>query len=121
MASVDIFNNLTSPTLKTDGVPSLTMSAASPTLAIESSPITGSDSSKNCSSDSSMSSSSSSSICSNGNCEPLTMNDIKLFESLDMNGADDYKDAIIEITLDGALEENDSMLSDANQICKICK
>lgn len=54
--------------------------------------------------------------------EPLTINDIKMFESLDLDssgssGIGNSNDAIIEISLD----ETDSLLDDAKQYCKICK
>lgn len=143
MASVDIFNNLTPPALKSDAVPTLTMNDDSPIPLLESSTTTassGADSS-NCSSDNSMSSSSSSSVSSGGNCEPLTMNDIKLFESMDLNGPDEFSQGAIEGALDGvldgvldgdiggdlggalegALEESDTMLSNLSQSCKMCK
>lgn len=54
--------------------------------------------------------------------EPLTINDIKMFESLDLDssgssGIGNSNEAIIE----GSLDETDSLLEDANQHCKICK
>lgn len=54
--------------------------------------------------------------------EPLTINDIKMFESLDLDssgssGIGNSNEAIIE----GSLDETDSLLEDAHQCCKICK
>lgn len=54
--------------------------------------------------------------------EPLTINDIKMFESLDLDssgssGIGNSNEAIIE----GSLDETDSLLEDASQHCKICK
>lgn len=54
--------------------------------------------------------------------EPLTINDIKMFESLDLNssgssGIGNSNEAIIE----GSLDETDSLLEEPNQCCKICK
>lgn len=54
--------------------------------------------------------------------EPLTINDIKMFESLDLDssgssGIGNSNEAIIE----GSLDEADSLLEDASQNCKICK
>lgn len=55
--------------------------------------------------------------------EPLTINEIKMFESLDdldssgSSGLGNSNEAIIE----GSLDESDSLLEDANQTCKICK
>lgn len=53
--------------------------------------------------------------------EPLTINDIKMFESLDLDssgssGIGNSNEAIIE----GSLDEADSLLEE-NQHCKICK
>lgn len=53
--------------------------------------------------------------------EPLTINDIKMFESLDLDssgssGIGNSNEAIIE----GSLDEDDSLLEE-NQHCKICK
>lgn len=48
--------------------------------------------------------------------EPLTLDDIKIFEAMELdNGVGN--EAIIE----GALEEPDSMLENATQLCKKCK
>lgn len=48
--------------------------------------------------------------------EPLTLDDIKIFEAMELdNGVGN--EAIIE----GALEEPDSMLDNATQLCKRCK
>lgn len=54
--------------------------------------------------------------------EPLTINDIKMFESLDLDssgssGIGNSNEAIIE----GSLDEADMLIEDANQHCKICK
>lgn len=54
--------------------------------------------------------------------EPLTINDIKMFESLDLDssgssGIGNSNEAIIE----GSLDETDSLLEEPNQCCKICK
>lgn len=54
--------------------------------------------------------------------EPLTINDIKMFESLDLDssgssGIGNSNEAIIE----GSLDEADMLMEDANQHCKICK
>lgn len=54
--------------------------------------------------------------------EPLTINDIKMFESLDLDssgssGIGNSNEAIIE----GSLDETDMLMEDANQHCKICK
>lgn len=54
--------------------------------------------------------------------EPLTINEIKMFESLDLDlsgssGIGNSNEAIIE----GSLDESDSLLEDTNQCCKICK
>lgn len=54
--------------------------------------------------------------------EPLTINDIKMFESLDLDssgssGIGNSNEAIIE----GSLDESDMLIEDANQHCKICK
>lgn len=54
--------------------------------------------------------------------EPLTINDIKMFESLDLDssgssGIGNSNEAIIE----GSLDETDMLIEDANQQCKICK
>lgn len=54
--------------------------------------------------------------------EPLTINDIKMFESLDLDssgssGIGNSNEAIIE----GSLDESDSLLEDASQTCKMCK
>lgn len=54
--------------------------------------------------------------------EPLTINDIKMFESIDLDssgssGIGNSNEAIIE----GSLDEADMLIEDANQHCKICK
>lgn len=54
--------------------------------------------------------------------EPLTINDIKMFESLDLDssgssGIGNSNEAIIE----GSLDEADMLMEDANQHCKVCK
>lgn len=58
----------------------------------------------------------------NSTVEPLTINDIKMFESLDLDssgssGIGNSNEAIIE----GSLDESDSLLEETNQFCKICK
>lgn len=57
-----------------------------------------------------------------GAADSLSLNDIKMFESLDLNssgssGIGNSNEAIIE----GSLDEADSLLEDASQYCKICK
>lgn len=54
--------------------------------------------------------------------EPLTINDIKMFESLDLDssgssGIGNSNEAIIE----GSLDEAEMLIEDANQHCKVCK
>lgn len=54
--------------------------------------------------------------------DSLSLNDIKMFESLDLNssgssGIGNSNEAIIE----GSLDEADSLLEDASQYCKVCK
>lgn len=58
----------------------------------------------------------------NTSMDSLTINDIRLFESLELNssgssGIGNSNEAII----DGSLDEADSLLEDASQYCKICK
>lgn len=57
-----------------------------------------------------------------GSVEPLTINEIKMFESLDLHssgssGIGTSIEAIIEVSLD----ETDSLLEESSQCCKICK
>lgn len=57
-----------------------------------------------------------------GSVEPLTINEIKMFESLDLHSSDssgigNSNEAIIE----GSLDETDSLLEDSSQFCKLCK
>lgn len=57
-----------------------------------------------------------------GSVEPLTINEIKMFESLDLHssgssGIGTSNEAIIE----GSLDETDSLLEESSQSCKICK
>lgn len=54
--------------------------------------------------------------------EPLTINDIKMFESLDLDssgssGIGNSNEAIIE----GSLDEAEMLMDDANHHCKACK
>lgn len=52
--------------------------------------------------------------------DALTINDIKMFESLDSSGSSgigNSNEAIIE----GSLDEADSLHEDASQYCKICE
>lgn len=54
--------------------------------------------------------------------EPLTINDIKMFESLDLDssgssGIGNSNEAIIE----GSLDDVELLMEDANQYCKHCK
>lgn len=63
-----------------------------------------------------------SALTENSTVEPLTINDIKMFESLDLDssgssGIGNSNEAIIE----GSLDEADMLTEDANQYCKICK
>lgn len=129
MASVDIFNNLTPSSLRSESPLTLTsettlispetlspMRVDSPIVVSAETPV-----SSLTIDDSGINEADTSAIGNNSagaNCEPLTMNDIKLFESLDLDGSDDEKKAA---AMEGALEENDSMLSNVNQTCKICK
>lgn len=62
--------------------------------------------------------------------EPLTLDDIKIFEAMAFDHANDIKrtgmmdwddPAINEGIIEGALEETDSMLDNATQSCKKCK
>lgn len=46
----------------------------------------------------------------------LSINDIKMFESLELETSGNS-----ELIIEGSLEETDSMLEDSTQNCKICK
>lgn len=52
--------------------------------------------------------------------EPLTINDIKMFESLDLDSSGSSGIGNSNI-IEGSLDETDSLLEDGNQTCKICK
>lgn len=51
----------------------------------------------------------------NSAVEPLTMDDIKIFEAIELDTVNN------EVMIEGALEEPDLMLDNATQLCKICK
>lgn len=52
--------------------------------------------------------------------EPLTINDIKMFESLDLDSSGSSGIGNSNI-IEGSLDETDSLLEDGTQTCKICK
>lgn len=55
--------------------------------------------------------------------EPLTINDIKMFESLDLDSSGSNSSGIgnSNEVIEGSLDETDSLLEDATQSCKVCK
>lgn len=53
--------------------------------------------------------------------EPLTINDIKMFESLDLDSSGSNSSGIGHSNEGIELDETDSLLEDVSQNCKVCK